>query len=245
MNDKITLLKTISIIVVFTIFFSLKEKQSRILVFSKTLSYRHASIEVGKKCIRELGLKNGFRADTTENCNDFNDKNLKKYDAVVFLNTSGDVLDEVQQESFKRFIKSGKGFIGIHGASDTEYDWPWYGKLVGAYFTNHPLDPNVRKGVYQVVDKIHPACKHLPERWEREDEFYNFKDINPSIKVLLNIDEKSYEGGKNGENHPMSWCHEYDGGRSFYTNLGHTEASYSDPLYKDHLLGGIKYVLQK
>ena len=133
--------------------------------------------------------------------------------------------------------------MGIHAATDTEYDWPWYGKLVGAYFESHPSNPNVKKGEYFVVDKNHLASDCLPDRFERTDEFYSFKNINNDIKVLVKIDEKTYTGGTNGDNHPMAWYHEYDGGRAFYTAMGHTDESYAEPLFLTHLAGGIKYVL--
>lgn len=132
--------------------------------------------------------------------------------------------------------------MGVHAATDTEYEWPWYGKLVGAYFTNHP---KVQKAIIKVTDKKHPSTKLLPDVWEHTDEWYNFKDINPDMKVLAWLDEKSYEGGTNGNEHPIAWYHEYDGGRAFYTGLGHTEESYSDPLFLKHLLGGIQYAIGK
>jgi len=109
--------------------------------------------------------------------------------------------------------------LGIHSAADTEYEWPWYGRLAGAWFNGHPNNPNVRKGTFRVLDKSHPSTEGLPDRWMREDEFYNFKSIDPSIHVLVDIDEKSYEGGTNGDRHPMSWYHDFDGGRAFYTNM--------------------------
>lgn len=217
-----------------------QEKPIRILVFSKTAGFRHQSIETGKEALVKLGKKHGYRVDTAENAAYFNDDSLKNYAAIVFLNTTMNVLNTAQETSFKRYIQAGGGFVGIHAASDTEYDWPWYGKLVGAYFMNHPKQ---QEAVINVVNKNNMATRHLPDKWKRWDEWYNFKDINPDIKVLLSLDEKSYEGGKNGDNHPIAWYHEYDGGRSFYTGLGHTDESYSDPLFLKHLLEGIKYAV--
>jgi len=219
---------------------SKQEKPPRLLVFSKTAGFRHQSIEAGKKAIVKLGKEQGYRVDTTENAAYFNDDSLKNYSAVVFLNTTMNILNPAQEIGFKRYIQAGGGFVGIHAASDTEYDWPWYGKLVGAYFLNHPKQ---QEAVINVVNKNNIATSHLPEKWKRWDEWYNYKDINPDIKVLLSLDEKSYEGGKNGDNHPIAWYHEFDGGRSFYTGLGHTDESYSDPLFLKHLLGGIKYAV--
>ena len=183
----------------------LRGQESRVLVFSKTAGYRHSSIEPGIAAIRKLGQENGFVVDATENAGAFTDRNLRQYQAVVFLNTTGDVLDARQQDAFERYIQAGGGWVGIHAATDTEYDWPWYGRLAGAYFAGHPNDPNVRKGTFRVLDKTHPATQGLPDRWEREDEFYNFKSIARDIRVLVDIDETSYQGGTNGARHPMSW----------------------------------------
>jgi len=218
-------------------------QESRVLVFSKTAGYRHSSIGVGLAAIRKLGQENGFAVDATEDAAVFTSKNLGRYRAVVFLNTTGDVLDAAQQDDFERYIQAGGGYVGIHSATDTEYDWPWYGRLAGAWFNGHPGNPNVRKGTFRVLDKSHPATQGLPDRWDREDEFYNFKSIDPTIHVLIDIDETSYAGGTNGAHHPMSWYHDFDGGRAFYTNMGHTEATFSDTLFLRHLLGGLRYAM--
>lgn len=219
--------------------FSAKKKK-RVLVFSKTAGFRHTSIPAGKKALIELGKTNGFIADTTEDATHFNSENLGQYDAVVFLSTTGNVLDSNQQLAFEKFIQSGKGFTGIHAATDTEYDWPWYVGLAGASFESHPQQQTAR--LYR-IEKNHPATAALPDNWVRFDEWYNFKNINSTTHALLNIDESSYSGGKNGDNHVVSWYHEYDGGRAFYTALGHTDASFSEPLFLAHLAGGIKWSL--
>lgn len=222
---------------------SSKKEDARVLVFTKTAGYYHESIPAGIEAIKKLGGKYHFSVDTTNNAAAFHEENLKRYKAVIFLSTTGNVLNQEQQNDFERFIQAGGGFVGIHAASDTEYHWPWYGKLVGAYFLSHPLDPNVQKGTFYVVDKNHAATDSIPERWERSDEFYNFKDINPDIKVLIKIDEKTYIDGKNGDDHPMSWYHDFDGGRAFYTNMGHTNETFSEPLFLKHLWGGIQYAI--
>jgi len=220
-----------------------RSQDSRVLVFSKTAGFRHSSIGVGRAAIRKLGDENGFAVDTTEDAGAFTSKNLGRYRAVVFLNTTGDVLDAAQQDDFERYIQAGGGYVGIHSATDTEYDWPWYGRLAGAWFTSHPNNPNVRKATYRVLDKSHPSTQGFPDTLVREDEFYNFKSIDPTIHVLIEIDEKSYEGGTNGDHHPMSWYHDFDGGRAWYTNMGHTEATFSEPLFLQHLLGGLRYAM--
>lgn len=212
----------------------------RILVFSKTEGYRHASIPAGVAALRKLCRENGMLMDSTEDAGAFTEKNLRRYAAVVFLNTTGDVLNPAQEAEFERYIQAGGGFVGIHSATDTEYKWGWYGGLVGAYFDNHPA---IQDATLQVPDHKHPATRHLGEVWKRHDEWYNLRDVNPKVNILLNLDESSYEGGEMGAHHPMSWYHEYDGGRAFYTALGHTEESYSEPAYLQHLLGGLKYAI--
>ncbi|MEM0993761.1 MAG: ThuA domain-containing protein [Bacteroidota bacterium] len=219
------------------------KKDINILVFSKTEGFRHASIGAGKKALLDMGEKYGFKVDTTEDANYFQEKNLKKYNAVVFLNTTGDIFNPAQQLEFQRFIQAGGGFLGIHAAADTEYDWPWYGKLVGGYFNGHPNNPNVRAADIQRIDKEHISTKHLPDTWHRSDEWYNYKQLNPDATVLLNLDETTYEGGTNGENHPIAWYHEYDGGRAFYTGSGHTNESFEEEALLKHLWGGIQYVV--
>ncbi len=215
-------------------------KQARVLVFSKTAAFRHSSIDTGKHALIKLGAENGFIVDTTEDASKFTEDNLKKYAAVVFLNTTGDVLNYKQEAAFERFIQAGGGFAGIHSATDTEYDWIWYSSLVGANFANHP---KIQQAKINVINKEHPSTKHLPDTWERTDEWYNFKKLNTDVNVLLKIDETSYEGGTLGADHPMAWYHDYDGGRSFYTELGHTEESYADSNYLKHILGGIQYAI--
>ncbi|HKH94234.1 MAG TPA: ThuA domain-containing protein, partial [Gemmatimonadaceae bacterium] len=220
-----------------------RQPASRILVFSKTAGFRHQSIEAGIAAIKKLGQENAIAVDATEDAAAFTDANLKSYRAVVFLSTTGDVLNDTQQAALERYIQAGGGWVGIHSATDTEYEWPWYGKLAGAYFTSHPNNPNVRKGTFRVLDKTHVSTQGLPDKWEREDEFYNFKSINPAIKVLVDIDETTYQGGTNGANHPMSWYHEYDGGRAWYTNMGHTDATFVEAPFLKHLLGGLRWAM--
>ncbi|NAS11506.1 ThuA domain-containing protein [Poritiphilus flavus] len=215
----------------------------KVLVFSKTAGYRHESIETGIEAIRKLGVQHNFIVEATEDAQQFNEAYLKDFQVIVFLNTTSDVLDPVQQSQVERFIQAGGGFVGVHAAADTEYGWPWYGEMVGAYFDSHPLDPNVQEGVVHVTNPNHQATDSLPQSWKTPDEWYNFKSIYPGNKVLLTIDESTYTGGTNGSNHPIAWYKEYDGGRSFYTGLGHTKEQYADPLFLSHLLGGIRYAI--
>ena len=229
------------IVVLFCLMLSCgKKEEPRVLVFSKTKGYRHESIDTGKVVLMQLGKTHGFAVDTTEDARLFNEETLKRYQAVIFLSTTMDVLDVPQQDDFKRFIEAGGGFVGIHAAADTEYEWPWYGRLVGAWFKSHP------KTQQATVKKVQSFGEdRIPESWTRTDEWYNYKSISPDIKVILNLDESSYEGGQNGDNHPIAWYHDFEGGRSFYTGMGHTKESYADSLYLDHLLQGIRYAIGK
>ncbi|MDQ6814760.1 MAG: ThuA domain-containing protein [Bacteroidota bacterium] len=219
----------------------------RVLIFSKTAGYHHESIANGNLAIQKLGNQNNFDVDTTTNAAMFTDDVLKKYAAVIFLSTTGNVLDNYQEAAFERYIQAGGGYMGIHAAADCEYDWGWYGRLVGGYFFSHPgirdTFPNIQEGVLNIVDPNNAATKHLPKQWKRRDEFYSFKKLSKDTKVLMTIDENTYHGGANGDYHPMSWYHEYDGGRAFYTALGHTKESYTDDDYLKHILGGIQYAI--
>ena len=214
-----------------------------VLVFSKTAAFRHESIAAGTVALAKMAKEKGFTATYSEDAALFTETALQKYNAVVFLNTTGDILNAEQQTSFERYIQGGGGYVGIHAATDCEYDWAWYGQLAGAYFLDHPSTPsNVQKGKFTVTQKNHWATQGMPDNFERSDEFYSFKNISPSINVVLKIDEKSYIGGNNGDNHPMSWYQEFNGGRSFYTAMGHTNETFSEPLFLNHLWAGIQYV---
>ena len=231
------------LVVMFSACSSEHESTPKVLVFSKTLGWRHASIPTGKSALMKIGEQQGFEVDTTEDATVFTERNLSQYRTVVFLSTTLDVLDDAQQVQFQRYIQAGGGFLGIHAASDTEYDWPWYGRLVGGYFMSHPNNPNVRRAKIKVTAPDHFAVAHLPAIWEREDEWYNFRNLNPDINVLMTLDESSYEGGDNGDYHPITWYHDFDGGRAFYTGLGHTAETFEDPNFIQLLTGGLQYTM--
>ncbi len=250
MNYSNVMMKGLLLLAVILIAFSCSNKRSgnaKILVFSKTAGYHHESISDGNAAILKLGSENKFDVDTTTDASMFNEDTLKKYAAIIFLSTTGDVLDSKQEAAFERYIQAGGGYMGIHAAADCEYDWGWYGRLVGAYFLDHPgindTFPNIQEGVLHVVDADNIATRDLPKEWKRTDEYYSFKKINKDTHILLTIDEKSYHGGKNGDNHPMAWYHDYDGGRAFYTELGHTKESFHEEPYLKHILGGIQYAI--
>ena len=231
-------------------------KKYHVLVFSRTAAFRHGSIGPGITAIKQLGAQNNFGVDAIEDASLFTDAFLARYDAVIWLSTTGDVLNDTQQAAFERYIQGGGGYVGIHAASDTEYTWPWYGQLVGAYFRNHPNGTPTATVVRE--DHDHVSTAHLPERWTRVDEWYNFQgitnpmvggggtDVSPRtqtpIHVLLTVDEATYnesDGNNVDDDHPVSWCKRFDGGRMFYTALGHTNQSFSEPEFLQHLLGGI------
>jgi cytochrome c len=211
----------------------------RVLVFSKTAGFRHDSIETGVARVKQLGTANNFAVDATEDATAFRPANLRRYQAVIFLSTTGDVLNTAQQNAFENYIGDGGGYVGIHSAADTEYDWPFYGNLVGAYFKQHPAQQNA---TIKVADKVHPATKHLPDRWNRFDEWYDYR-ANPrgDVHVLATLDETSYQNGTMGSDHPITWCQDFGGGRSFYTGLGHTKESYGEPAFQKLLLGAIRW----
>jgi type 1 glutamine amidotransferase len=204
-----------------------------VLVFSKTAGFRHDSIPAGIIAVRQQGSARGFSVDASEDAATFSDEALTKYKVVVFLSTTGDVLNSAQEAAFERFIRRGGGFVGVHSATDTEYDWPFYGALVGAYFAGHP---DIQNATIQIEDPGHPALASVPRPWTRRDEWYNFRR-NPrgNVNVLATLDERTYTGGTMAPDHPIVWSHTYDGGRSFYTALGHTQESFSETAFVDHL----------
>lgn len=211
----------------------------RVLVFSKTAGFRHDAIPEGIAALEELGKDSNITVDATEEAGQFTTANLARYDAVVFMSTTGDVLNADQQKAFENYIATGGGYMGVHAAADTEYDWSFYGGLVGAYFDSHPA---IQPVTVRVEDHKHPATAHLGDSWERTDELYNYR-TNPrdKVKVLATLDETTYTGGTMKGDHPITWCQTYEGGRSFYTGLGHTKESYADADFRQLLLGGVRY----
>lgn len=212
----------------------------KVLVFSATAGYRHASITNGIALIKALGATNNFAVDATEDATWFTDGNLAQYKALIFLNTTGDVLTNAQQVSaLQHYVEAGGGWVGVHAASDTFHNWPWYGQLVSAYFVSHP---SIQQATIRVEDHSDPSTIALPAAWVRTDEWYNFNiDPRGAVHVLATVDESTYSGGTMGADHPIAWSHYYDGGRAWYTAGGHTPESYSEPLFQAHLLGGILF----
>ncbi|MCG8308556.1 MAG: ThuA domain-containing protein [Cytophagales bacterium] len=253
----------LAIVLIFTMTISVGLAQKKnddvekinVLVFTKTEGFRHQSISNGVKCMWELGLKHHWNVTATEDASLFNNEFLSGYDVVVWLNTTQDVLNEEQQEAFIKFYRGGKGYVGIHAAADTEYDWEWYGKMMGgAWFKGHPP---TQEATLVIEDTNHPSMKVFEEkdieRWTVIDEWYAHKaNPRPHVNVLMSLDESTVKNvGKNkdrnlmGGDHPMAWYNEFDGGRSFYTNRGHTPESFDDPELRAHFVGGIEWAAGK
>ncbi len=219
------------------------EKSFRALVFSYTTGFRHKSIPEGIAAVKKLGREHRFSVDATEDPAWFTGDRLRSYDVVIFMNTNGTLFTEEQRAALQEFIQAGGGYVGVHSAAATEYEWDWYRRLVGAHFRNHP---KVQPAVIVVEDKDHVSTRHLPDRWERVDEWYNYR-TNPreEVDVLLSLDTASYEGSGMPDDHPIAWYREFDGGRTWYTGLGHTKEAYEEPAFLKHLLGGILWAAGK
>lgn len=215
-----------------------KDEKLNVLIFSKVGAYRHESIEPGGAALKSYFAAHSISSTQTEDSTIFTANQLSSFDVVMFFQTTGIILDSLQRDAFAKFIRSGKGFVGIHSAADTEYDWPWFVNLVGVQFADHP---DIQQATFVKVDTQQLTVKHLPARWTRMDECYNYKQLPANVNVVLTVDESTYQGGTHGSNHPISWYHTYDGGRSFYTAMGHTVENYQDTLFLEHILQGVKW----
>ena len=218
----------------------------KLLIFTKTRAYRHECIEPGVKAMQSWFAKRGITSIHSEDSLMFTPQKLNDFDVVMFFQTTGNVLDSLQQTAFMKYIHSGKGFVGIHSAADTEYDWPWFTELLGSRFADHP---DIQSGVMIRVDSANGstalttgiATAHLPARWTRTDEWYNFKAVPKNVHVELMADEATYTGGEMGANHPMAWYHQFDGGRAYYSAMGHTVENYQDTLLLEHFAKAVKW----
>jgi len=210
-----------------------------VVVYTRTLGFRHDSIPVASAAVRDLAAREGLSVLVTEDPSAFTADRLRGILAVVFLHTTGEVLDRAGQDALQGYIRGGGGFLGIHSAADTGHAWPWYLDLLGAEFVRHPA---IQAATLLRQDALHPATASLPDRWARSDEWYDFRaSPRGRVHVLLSIDETSYQGGGMGSDHPMAWCHEFEGGRSVYTELGHTTESWSEPLFLAHVRGALRW----
>ncbi|MCW2120734.1 ThuA domain-containing protein [Flavobacterium sp. 7A] len=213
-----------------------------ILIFSKTAGFRHTSIPKGIAALQKMDEEQGWKMQFSEDANLFTPETLSNFQMVLFLNTTGDILNSEQEKAFEKFINNGGSFVGVHAATDTEYEWPFYAEMIGAQFLSHPKQQKVV--VNKNANNPHPATTHYPASFEMFDEWYNFKKpVGAHVNVLLSADENSYKGGTMGTSHPISWYHTYEGGRIFYTAMGHTDESYVDPNFLKHLQEGIRWAL--
>lgn len=225
-----------------------QQKQFKVLLVAATNGWRHESVHAGVLAIQQLGIKNFFDVVYYENPRGINDRYLEQFQAIIFLNTTGDILDSAQQKAMEKFIQSGKGFVGIHSASDTEYEWEWYTKLVGRMFRSHPA---VQSAKLKVLDNTFPGLQGFANGRIWTDEWYEFRpETITGLQYILGVDENTYNAkvgppgnqrGGMGDFHPLAWYHEYDGGRSFYTALGHLPTNFSDPDFLNHIYAGIRW----
>ena len=209
----------------------------RVLVYTRTTGWRHDSIPAAVDTLRALAAQAGMQVVHTEDPAMFSDEGLSTFRVVAFANTTGDILDDTQQAAFERYVRAGGGWLGLHSAADTGYDWPWYGELAGAWFASHP--PGLQSSRVVFEGGHGPA---LASTWRVTDELYNYRDNpRPRVSVVATVDEGDYAGGTMGADHPIAWCHERLGGRAWYTGLGHDSALYADPTFRAHLLRGLRY----
>lgn len=226
-------------------------QQFQALLFTKAVEYEHAVTPAAVEAIKELGKKHFFKLDISSYADDLLPEQINNYQVVIFLNNSGDVMNEKQQNSLKNFIENGGGFVGIHGATIAENNWEWYGKLIGRFFTGHP---KIQTAEIKVINQDFPATYHLPKKWVWTDEWYEFTPaLSENLEVLLTVDETTYNPvfeskGKEfkgmGAQHPIAWFQEVGKGRMFYTALGHLEKAWSDPMFLQHIYGGIYWASQ-
>src|SRR5262245_44130595 len=214
-------------------------REYKVLVFTRAVGEQHASTAAGVKAIKDLGREHRFVVNATADPTEFRADRLKQFRAVVFLNTSGDVLTDAQQAAFEDYYRDGGGFVGIHSAIDTERDWSFLTDVLGARSKGTPV---VAQATVKVADRVHVASKSLPEYWQRTDEWTDFDtNVRGRSHVLATVDETTYSGGGMGFDHPVAWCKDFRGGRSFYTAGGHTTAAYADAAFRGHLAGGIEW----
>jgi type 1 glutamine amidotransferase len=210
----------------------------RFLIFTKTAGFRHDTVDVAVGALRGLAKDRGWHVEASEDSGVFNAETLAGFAATVWFNTTGSLLSNAERTAFERFVREGGGYVGLHAASSTGYDWPFYAALVGALFDGHPPP---QSATLRVTDAAHPATAHLDRSFSWVDEWYNFREPPRDVRALLEVDESSYTGGTLGASHPIAWCHEAFGGRAFYTALGHHAAAYSDPRLLGHIGGGMAW----
>jgi len=211
-----------------------------VLVFTKGISAEHVSgTAAAVRAIGTIAERNGFRATVTDQASAFTESNLERYRAVIFLNTAGDVLDDAQQAAFERYYTDGGGLLAVHAAIDAEPSWQFMTDVLGARATGESA---LAAATVKVADRVHAASEVLPEYWKRSDAWLNFdRNVRGVSHVLATVDESTYAGGTMGPDHPVAWCKDYRGGRSFYTAGGHAAASFESRSFRRHLAGAITW----
>ena len=249
--------KFLLLIVVYTLFVGGTDAQRNILIYTHNgkgpngKGYVHDNIPSAVEALKKLCTENRYKAESTDNPAFFTAENLKRFDCIIFASTNNEAFDtEDQKQAFVNYIRSGKGFVGIHSASGSERQWPWFAAMLGGRFVRHPP---LQSFTINVIDKTHPSTSFLGDTWSWEDECYYTNNLNPDIHVLLAVDLKTikddkkaeYPGETFGNHFPLAWCHQFEGGRQFYTSLGHKSEYYKDEKFLKHLLGGIKWALNE
>jgi type 1 glutamine amidotransferase len=225
--------------------------KGRVLVYSGSTGYRHESIPAGVEAMKSIAAKLGYQAEATEDPGVFSEDRLAAYKAIVFVSSTTDPkkpesewFTGARRDALVGFLKSGKGIVGLHAAADSHYHWPWYGQLMGGYFERHPK--GTPKGTLTVHDARHPATSKLPKTITRNDEWYYYKDFDPTVKVLVTVDPASIGEGQADVNpNPVVWYKSFGGGRVFYSGLGHSSESYGEPYMIKLMTGGLKYAVGK
>lgn len=213
--------------------------KSKIFILTETKGYRHESIEAGLAMFNKRADDWRVEISHAEESAVMKEQDIKEYDIIVLLNSTGNIFTEEEQALLEEYLAAGGAILGIHAAADAEYDWPWYGQMLGGWFRSHP---EIQEAKCLVADGNHPVATGLPAVWERTDEWYNFKHLSHDNKVILLLDESTYSGGIHGDYHPISWCREWGGGRIFYTGMGHTAETYSEPLFQTHIQNAIQWL---
>lgn len=225
------------------------KKSPHVLIFTYSTGYRHASIEPGAAAVKAIGERSGMTVVTSADPDIFSDDRLKEFDAIVFVSNTtkpkepeSEWFTGTRREALQAFVHRGGGIMGIHAAADSHYHWPWFGKLMGGRFVRHPQ--GTPEGVVTVVDGKHPTTKGMAKTAKRVDEWYYYDDFNPQVHLLVVLDPQSI-GEADVNPNPMSWSQEFEGGRVFYTGMGHTPASYEEPWFLRHLEQGLKWVVRR
>jgi type 1 glutamine amidotransferase len=230
---------------------SIAADKARVLVYSGSTGFRHESIPAGVEAVKSIATKAGYDVEATEDPEVFTKEKLEAFKVIVFVSTTTDPKKPesewfvgAKRDALQGFLKDGKGIVALHAAGDSHYHWPWYGKMIGGYFERHPK--GTPKAVQTVVDAKHPATAKLPKTIERNDEWYYYKDFDPTMRLLITVDPATIGNGEADVNpNPLVWCHDFGGGRVFYSGLGHTSESYSEPYIITLIAGGLSYAAGK